>query len=922
MPTIKDVIIEIPIDLSVRPVAQPYRRIPIPLEERVLRKLDELEELGIIEKVNEPSPWISAMVVDGVDREEIRLCIDLRQANKAVIREKHPLPTMESFLPKISKSKVFSRLDLRKAFHQLLLAEKSRYITTFITSRGLYRYTRLMFGISCAPEIFQKIFERILLGCDGVINFIDDILIYGENKNVHDSRLAAVLKRLKEYNVTLNDQKCVYGVPELEYLGFKLSSRGVDIASSKLKAIKAVRPPKDSSELRSFLGLVQYIAKFIPNMSTINEPLRKLLKKGSHFEFGVEQMDAFNKLKEILTNRDTLGYYDPKNKTRVIADASPVGLGAVLVQLDGNEYRIICYASKSLSNQERKYAQTEKEALALVWAVEKFHMYLYGKTFELITDHRPLEVLFGPNSRPCARIERWVLRMQSYSYKVIYQPGKSNIADPLSRMCVDNEAAKESFDEATEIYVQFIVKSARPIAIPMKTIEVESKKDEELGEINKALESGKWPESLRKYKLIEDELCFSKNILLRGTRIVIPQSLQEKTLCLAHEGHPGIVAMKQRLRSKVWWYGIDKMAEDTVKKCLGCIIDSRPDPPIPMKRRELPKGPWTDLAIDFLGPLPEGKYILVIVDYYSRFVVTAVLKEITSKNTIKELRRYFEIFGNPITITSDNGRQFVSEEFRNFCTTEGITLNTTVPYWPQQNGEVERQNRSLLKKIRISHAEGKDWQEEMERYLMMYRAIIHTTTGKTPAELLFGRNIRDKLPSLEKRFDDEELRDKDRERKDKGKERADRKRKAMDSKIKTGDTVVMKRMKKTNKLDTSFDHEKYKVLSRTGGDTIVKSGTGRMYRRNVSDLKLFPAAQGNYCKESPIDLERMTVEDIPSEEEDEVVTAEIEVRREDAGSTSRTLTETDLTATGEVPKQVLESVRPRRMRRAPTRYPL
>lgn len=199
--------------------------------------------------------------------------------------------------------------------------------------------------------------------------------------------------------------------------------------------------------------------------------------------------------------------------------------------MDGNEYRIICYASKSLSNQERRYAKTEKEALALVWAVEKFHMYLYGIAFELITDHRPLEVLFGPNSRPCARIERWVLRMQSYSYKVIYQPGKSIIARyPLSRMCVGKEAEAESFDEASEIYVQNVADSACPIAIPMAMIMDESEKDEEIKSVGKALDSGTWQEGLRKYKLIQDELCFSKNILLRGTRMVIPQSFQKRTL--------------------------------------------------------------------------------------------------------------------------------------------------------------------------------------------------------------------------------------------------------------------------------------------------------------------------------------------------------------------------------------------------------
>lgn len=237
----------------------------------------------------------------------------------------------------------------------------------------------------------------------------------------------------------------------------------------KVQAIKMFRPPNTVEEVRSFLGLVTYVSKFIPNLATVTEPLRKLTKKDTAFEWGDEQQSAFSHLKDQLSNPTTLGYYKVSDRTQLYADASPVGLGAVLIQYDGSEPRIISYASKSLSDTEKRYCQTEKEALALVWAVERFHFYLFGRSFELITDHKALEVIFSPKSKPCARIERWVLRLQSYRYKVVYRTGKNNIADPLSRL-VEFEQTSESFDEENEQYVRSITSLAAPVAI--KLIEI------------------------------------------------------------------------------------------------------------------------------------------------------------------------------------------------------------------------------------------------------------------------------------------------------------------------------------------------------------------------------------------------------------------------------------------------------------------
>lgn len=567
-PKIKNIQLHISIDKTVKPVAQPCRRVPIPLEEKINDKIDELVKLDIIEPVKFPSGWVSPIVPVLKPDGDVRVCVDMRCANMAIVRENHPLPTMDQLLPKFKKARVFSKLDIKDAFHQVEISEDSRDITTFITGKGLYRYKRLMFGISCAPEHFQKILERILLPCDGVVNFIDDIVVYGESNSEHDARLNKVLVLLKENNILLNQNKCVFNVKSIKFLGHELSVDGIKPLASYVKVVENFREPSSIEEVQSFLGLINYVNKWIPNMATKSEPLRRLLtlklgKKaaiGSHW--GPEQSQSFKSLKESLSNIHTLGYYDPNDKTTVMADASPVGLGAVLIQSDNNGPRVIAYGNKSLTDVEKRYCQTEKEALALVWAVEHFKIYLFGKeSFDLVTDHKPLEVIFGSRSKPCARIERWVLRLQSYNFRVLYKPGKTNIADCLSRLCATNNP--QPFED--EHHINQIVQLARPCAIGMDIMTEASLQDNEIKLVKEALSSNNWDPVINIYRIFQTELWTHEGLLLRGTKIVIPLKLRHQVLAAAHEGHPGIGAMKARLRTKVWWPKIDSDAEKWLK---------------------------------------------------------------------------------------------------------------------------------------------------------------------------------------------------------------------------------------------------------------------------------------------------------------------------------------------------------------------
>ncbi|XP_055714359.1 uncharacterized protein K02A2.6-like [Phlebotomus papatasi] len=453
---------------------------------------------------------------------------------------------------------------------------------------------------------------------------------------------------------------------------------------------------------------------------------------------------AFETLKDIISTPETLSYFDNGRRTRVIADASPVGIGAVLVQFDGDNTtpQVIAYASKSLSKTEQR---------------------------------------------------------------------------------------------ATYI----VVESA---AVDVTEIEEASALDPEFGKLRESVMTGRWTEEVKAYQPFRDELTVTGNILIRGNKLVVPGKIRSRMLNLAHEGHPGESAMKRRLRDRVWWPGLDNDVTKFVKVCEGCSLVTTPNRPEPMVRRELPSGPWIDIALDFLGPLPSGKYLLVVVDYFNRYKEVEIMSKITAKETVNRLDKIFARLGYPRTLTVDNGRQFVSAQFDYFCKQRGITLNKTTSYWLQQNGEVERQNRSLLKRLRFSNELNRDWKKDLLEYMVMYYTTPHSTTGKTPTELCLGRTIRGKIPSLR---DIEtqpplktEYRERDKMLKEKGKDKEDKKRGAKESDIIIGDVVLIKNVLPGNKLTITFGRNRFIVTGKAGASVTVKDIKCRkIFCRNSTHLK-------------------------------------------------------------------------------------
>ena len=351
---------------------------------------------------------------------------------------------------------------------------------------------------------------------------------------------------------------------------------------------------------------------------------------------------------------------------------------------------------------------------------------------------------------------------------------------------------------------------------------------------------------------------------------MVPQKLRRRVLDLAHEGHQGIVKTKERLRSKVWWPGVDKEAEKKCRECLGCQMVSKHVPPPPIKPTRLPERAWQEIAVDLLGPLPTGEHLLVVVDYFSRWMEVDVLCSTTSAAVIKCLDSHFARYGVPAGLRTDNGSNLVSSEMEKYLEEMGIVHHCNTPLWPRANGEVERQNRSLLKAMRVSQAEGKDWRLELNKFLLAYRSTSHTTTGVSPAELFFKRKLTTKLPEFtgsgESQVDValQQVRDRDSEKKQQAKHYADTRYHAKDRPIAVGDAVLLER-KRENKLSPSYESQPYEVAARYGDQVVLKSPQGAGYRNHLQHVKRVvtePAADAECSTESGGD----TPEPAPSPE--------------------------------------------------------
>ena len=436
-------------DPNVKPVQGNPRRVALPLEEELKQKIGELEQMEVLAKVTEPTPWISNMVAIKTPK-KLRVCLDPQELNKAVVRNHYRMPTIDEVAPKLNNAKVFTVVDAKDGFLQVTLDDPSSYLTTFWTPYGRYRWLRMPFGLKSAPEEFQRRIDKCIEGLHNVHAVYDDIIIYGANDSEHDTALQALLQRCRECQLKLNKNKLKYKLDKVGYLGHILTAEGIKADPEKIRAVIDMPQPCNLQGVQRLLGVVTYLAKFLPQLSTVAEPLRRLTDKHAAFDWLPQHQAAFTKIKTMMTETPILQYYDVKKDVVIECDSSDVGLGAVITQ-DGKP---IEYASRALTQTERNYAQIEKECLAIVFATRRFEHYILGKdNVKVYTDHKPLVTIFKkPILTSPKRLQRMRLTLQKYSLGLEYKPGPQMfISDTLSRASLPNK----SIDKETPHYQIF-----------------------------------------------------------------------------------------------------------------------------------------------------------------------------------------------------------------------------------------------------------------------------------------------------------------------------------------------------------------------------------------------------------------------------------------------------------------------------------
>ena len=746
---LNDTEVALTVDQSVTPKFCNARTIPYTLRDKVDEELKRLEEENIISPVSY-SKWAAAIVPVVKTNGSIRICGDYKlTANRAITLDTYPIPRLEDMLSSLTGARVFSKLDMSQAYAQLKLDESSKPYTTINTPRGLFQYNRLPFGVSSAPGIFQRTMEGLLSDLPGVLCYLDDILMWGSSEKEHNDRVEAVLSRLQEKGLKLQASKCSFLVKEIKYLGYIISDKGIQTDPTKVSAIVDAPSPTNVKQLQAFLGSIGFYRRFLPKFSTIVEPLNLLLRDANEWIWGPKQEQAFAKAKQLLLDSEALVLFNPKLPLVVIADSSAYGIGAALYHKEGKTELPICFSSRSLTKAERNYSQLEKEALAMVFAMKKFHNYLWGQQFTVITDHKPLLGIFSPDKAipPMAsgRLQRWALILQSYRFKLIHRSGAVlGTADALSRLPLPTVGDAVPILGEWQNLINFLDHSP----VTAATVANQTRTDPNLSKVLRYTELG-WPKTvsdplLSPFFARRDELSIEGGCVLWGYRVVIPTSLYTALLEEIHSSHTGSSRMKELARSYFWWPGLDKDLEGLVRSCPKCLEHRAMPPKAEIHPWDWPKHPWHRLHLDYAGPI-KSKFYLILVDAHSKWVEIFPTTGPSASETIRCLRRCFAQFGLPVSIVSDNGTCFTSEEFQSFLERNGIQHTTSAVYKPSTNGLAERMVRTFKETLATTEDKMDTF---LDTFLFKYRMTPHATTGVSPAELLLKRRMRCRLDLL------------------------------------------------------------------------------------------------------------------------------------------------------------------------------
>lgn len=669
--------------------------------------------------------------------------------NKFLEEVNYPLPRIEDLFQALQGGQKFSKIDLSQAYNQLVVDKKTSRILTWSTHRGLYEVKRLPFGCKPNSSVFQAKIDSVLLGCEGTIAFIDDIVVTGKDDKEHLKNLTEVFDRLSRAGLKAKTSKCEFFQSKVTYLGFVIDALGLHKCDEKVRAISCMPNPTNKTQIRAFCGLINYYSRFMQNLSSDLKPLYSLLHDDTKFVWNTQCEKAMEKVKKRIMSDIILVHYNPDLPILLTTDASNDGIGACLAhKLQSGDEKPIAFASRTFGKSEANYAMVDKEALAIYFGVKKFQQYLIGRKFCIKTDHKPLVAIFGEKRgipvMAAGRLQRWATFLSSFDFTILYVRGKDNgCADALSRLSLpEGGEVKEGFSYLNTIGRDF----QKPIRF--EDVARETDRDPSLVSLVNLLRNG-WPDSCAKsgvdagYFVRRHELTLEQGVIMWGHRAIIPQKFRQVLLKEVHSAHIGIVRAKALVRSYFWWPKIDGDVENLIKSCVVCRTNQNNPPRVESVPWPKAGHPMQRVHLDYCGPI-EGNNFLILIDSYSKWLEVCRTKLITTERTVQLLRPIFARLGVPLTIVSDNATSFTSFEFQKFCEVNGIVHVTSPAYHPESNGQAENSVKTfkmgLKKMLDDPLNRGRNVDKLIEQFLYINRNTQHMVSGETPSKLMFGRD--------------------------------------------------------------------------------------------------------------------------------------------------------------------------------------
>lgn len=723
------------------PIKQRSYRLPYSKRRIVEDCIEQMLQDNIIRPSE--SPWCSPVVIvpkrDGTNR----FCVDYRKLNAVTQKDAHPLPYIQDIFDQVQGARIFSSLDLKSGYWQVPMSEKSIPLTAFTCHLGLFEFVRMPFGLTNAPAIFQRAMNRVLSGLIGRICmvYIDDVIIFSRSVEEHVTHLRAVFDRFREAGLQLKPSKCNFALRKIELLGYEVSEAGISPLRKRVEAILDLKPPPDAKAVRSFLGMAGYYRTSVPNFAEVALPLTELTKPRQPFYWGPEQQRSFDKLKTALTQAPILAHPNPAKDYILYTDASNTCIGAILVQKDDEGVeRVISYLSHKLSGAQLRWPIIEKEAYAIIYALKKFHAYLWAAKLEVHTDHKPLLSLFQGEVKN-SKIMRWSVIIAQYGPRILYHKGALNIrADTLSRIASVSPAVPLELPvEVPDVW--------KTDGIDVKELQLNQQKQfsDEIIEANQGTDETRY--------VISNGLLYTMAEPYRHAgrymRLLLPQQYRKKVIdrCHAEVAHSAMGKTLARIQEHYVWPGMRAIVKEYISKCVRCNTLTPPNPKMPRGVIPTPPAPFHTWGIDLVGPFKKDQrgrqFLLTCVCHLTGWAEaipiaskrSAVVQEAFLTNVVGR-------YGIPSILISDNGGEFTSQEFANWLSEFGIEHRFTSPYHPQTNGLVERFNGTLQKiLLKLSGGNERLWSKYLTEALYAYR-ITRGPFNLSPYQAVYGQRPR------------------------------------------------------------------------------------------------------------------------------------------------------------------------------------